>query len=551
MRVALAQLNCLVGDCPGNAAKVVAAMGNAARLGADLVVAPELAITGYPPEDLLLRRDFVEANIAGLHAVVRASRRHPRLVAAVGFADAEGGRLYNAAALIRGGRVLATYHKQLLPNYGVFDERRYFTPGTRSPVVRIGDLVLGIAICEDLWLPEGPVVVALAAAKPGLVISLNASPYEAGKGRLRERLFGREAARWGAPLAYLNLVGGQDELVFDGGSMIFDASGRVRTRGLQFDEELVVADVPVRGVPARTRRSPRPTKGAVRRPMGLLEEIFGALVLGVRDYARKNGFRGAIVGLSGGIDSALTAVLAADALGAGNVTGVSMPSRFTSEESRREARELARRLGMRFLELPIEPMHSAYLETLGVHARGPEADLTVQNLQARIRGALLMALSNRYGCLLLATGNKSEMSVGYATLYGDLAGGFAALKDVPKTLVYRIARWRNARDPRRPIPPRTFTRPPTAELKPDQRDTDSLPPYPVLDPIIRMYAEDGLSPREMIRSGCPAAAVARVVRMIEGSEYKRRQAPPGVKIQPRAYGKDRRHPITHAFVPRS
>jgi len=543
MRVALAQLNCLVGDCAGNARLIAGAMARAARAGAGIVVTPELAITGYPPEDLLFRRDFIAANARGLSSVVGATRRHPRLLAAVGFVDARDGRLFNAAAVVRGGRVLATYHKRLLPNYGVFDERRYFTPGSRSPVVRVGNLDLGIAICEDLWAADGPVVRELAEAKPDLVVSLNASPYETGKGRTRERIMGAAAARWGAPLAYVNLVGGQDELVFDGGSLVFDSRGRVVARGRQFADEIAIAGVSGGG------------RKRVRKPMGELEEIYSALVLGVRDYARKNGFPGAVVGLSGGIDSALTAVLATDALGADRVTGVSLPSRYTSEESRREAREVATRVGIRFLEFPIEPVHAAYLETLGVHARGPEADLTAQNLQARIRGALLMALSNRYGCLLLATGNKSEMSVGYATLYGDLAGGFAALKDVPKTLVYRLARWRNARGPGCPIPPRTLTRPPTAELKAGQRDTDNLPPYPVLDPIIRMYVEEARPAAEIarrlrgVRRARTALVVANVVRMIERSEYKRRQAPPGVKIQPKAFGRDRRVPITHAFRP--
>ena len=534
-RVALAQLNCFVGDCAGNARRVMEALARADRAGAGFLVTPELALTGYPPEDLLLRRDFLAENRRALGAVLRASRRHPGIAAAVGFVDGEPGALYDAAALVRGGRMLAVYHKQCLPNYGVFDERRYFTPGTRPPVTVVDGVPLGLSICEDLWHPEGSVSRALGGAR--LVASLNASPYEAGKIRVRERLLGPQTARWCAPLAYVNLVGGQDELVFDGQSLALDARGRVVYRARPFAEDFAIVDL---------RRS---GGTAARRPLPIPEEVYGALVLGVRDYAIKNGFPGAVVGLSGGVDSALTACLAADALGSGAVTGISMPSRFTSVLSREEARGLARRLGVRFLELPLEPVHDAYHGVLNIHLEGGAADLARQNLQSRIRGALLMALSNRHGWLLLATGNKSEMSVGYATLYGDLAGGFAALKDIPKTLVYRLARWRNGRTRVPVIPPRTLSRPPTAELRPDQRDTDSLPPYPVLDPILEAYVERGESVREIVRRGFTAATVRRVIRLVERNEYKRRQAPPGVKITPRAFGKDRRNPISHGFRP--
>jgi len=379
----------------------------------------------------------------------------------------------------------------------------------------------------------------LVAGRPELIVSLNASPYETGKLAGRERVFSRVARLAGAPLLYVNQVGGQDELVFDGQSLVFDASGAVRARGDAFSAQMLMTAIPPRGTPRRT--------------LAPLEEVYRALVLGVRDYAAKNGFPRAVIGLSGGVDSALTAVIASDALGPGRVTGVSMPSRFTSRLSRDEGREIARRLGIRFLELPVEPQFRAYLGTLGPHVEGPAGDLARQNLQARIRGGLLMSLSNRYGWLLLATGNKSEMSVGYATLYGDLAGGFAALKDVPKTLVYRLARWRNAHpgpgERRAVIPPRTLLRPPTAELRPDQRDTDSLPPYPVLDGILKAYVEENRSIAAIVRLGYAAPVVRRVVRMVERNEYKRRQAPPGVKIQGKAFGKDRRNPITHGFKP--
>jgi len=537
MRIALAQINCLVGDCRGNAAKILAVLGKAARKRARVAITPELAITGYPPEDLLHRRDFVDANLAALRRLAGTTREFKGMVAIVGFVDRDGDALYNAAALIRGGRILAVYRKQLLPNYGVFDERRYFAPGTGSPVFEVDGLRLGVTICEDLWHPDGPPSRGLAGAGVDLVVNLSASPYETGKIGVRENLFAENARRAGAPLAYVNLVGGQDELVFDGRSMVFDARGRIAGRAKAFDEDLLIADI---GTGVRVR-------GGSKRIADPMEEIHGALVLGVRDYARKNGFAGAVLGLSGGIDSTLTAVIATDALGIKAVTGVSLPSRFTSDASRDDARALACRLGIGFLELPIERMFATYLEVLGMHADGEAADLARQNLQARIRGALLMALSNRYGWLLLATGNKSEMSAGYATLYGDLAGGFAPLKDVPKTMVYRLARWRNRRAG--PMPARSFTRAPTAELKPGQKDSDNLPPYPVLDPIIKAYVEERRSPREIVRSGYPAGIVRKVVEMVERSEYKRRQAPPGPKINQTAFGKDRRNPITHGFKP--
>ncbi len=545
MRVALAQLNCCVGDCRGNAQKIIQALTRAGRARADLAVLPELAIPGYPPEDLLHRQDFVNTNFQAFREVVKASRRVPRLLALVGYVDRQGQNLYNAAALVQNGRVAGVYHKQILPNYGVFDEQRYFTPGTGSPLFTVFGCPVAVTVCEDLWLPRGSPVRALARSDARLIINLSASPYECGKIQTRERLFGRYAASNCAPLVYLNLVGGQDELIFDGQSLVFDRNGRVIARMAPFVEDWLVLDVDLGGEKEKVKGK----RGKLRTPLPLLEEIYGALVLGVGDYARKNGFTGALVGLSGGIDSALTAVIATDALGTDKVAGVFMPSRYTSPVSREDASTIARRLGIRWIELPVEGMFSAYLEVLDGHVEGPAGDLVRQNLQARIRGGLLMALSNRYGWLLLATGNKSEMSVGYATLYGDLAGGFAALKDVPKTLVYKLARWRNRRGRRPVIPERTFTRAPTAELRPNQKDADSLPPYPELDPILKAYVEEGSSLREIVRGGFSPQVVRKVAQMVERSEYKRRQAPPGVKIQPKAFGKDRRNPITHKFAP--
>jgi NAD+ synthase (glutamine-hydrolysing) len=447
--------------------------------------------------------------------------------------------LYNAAALIQGGRVVGRYHKLQLPNYGVFDERRYFRPGTLSPIFTVQGRRMAVTICEDLWITGEEPHRSVVAARPDLIVSLNASPFEIGKGQRRERVFGAVARAAGAPLLYVNQVGGQDELVFDGQSLVFDARGRLTMRGAAFAEDWLLTGG------AGTRRC--------RPALPPLEEVYRSLVFGVRDYARKNRFPGAVIGLSGGVDSALTAVIAADALGPGRVTGVSMPSRFTSGLSREEGEAVARRLDIRFMELPVEPQFRAFLGTLGPHLDGPAGDLARQNLQSRIRGALLMSLSNRYGWLLLATGNKSEMSVGYATLYGDLAGGFAALKDVPKTLVYQLARWRNAHpaagERGQVIPPRTISRPPTAELRDNQRDTDSLPAYPVLDGILQAYVEENRSIREIVRMGFAGPVVRRVVRMVERNEYKRRQAPPGVKIRAKAFGKDRRPPITHGFAP--
>ena len=556
LRLALAQLNLTVGDLDGNADRIADAVHRARAWMADLVAVPELAIPGYPPEDLLLKSGFVAANRRTLD---RLAPRLAGVVALVGFVDADqAGRLYNAAAAVVGGRITAVYRKQYLPNYGVFDEQRYFTPGAGSLVLRVGGLSVGVTICEDLW-EEAPCRM-LRQAGAGLVVNLSASPYHAGKGREREALFSRRARRNRLAVAYCNLVGGQDELVFDGASVMLDAGGCVFARGAQFREDLVLADVPAVAALARPGRRvavatvPRPLP--VRAPLPAapatllpaVEEVYEALQLGVRDYARKNGFHAAVLGLSGGIDSALTACLATDALGPDHVVGMVMPSRYSSAGTQEDARRVGRALGIQLHELGIEPVFEACLRVLRLLFAGRPADIAEQNLQARIRGNLLMALSNKFGWLVLTTGNKSEMATGYCTLYGDMAGGFAVIKDVPKTLVYRLARFRNRRGPGAPIPPRVLRRAPTAELAPGQTDQDTLPPYDILDRILKAYVEDDRSLSQILAANrVRPETVARVIRMVDRSEYKRRQGPPGIKITPKAFGRDRRMPITNRY----
>ena len=540
LRIALAQLNVTVGDLAGNRAKVAEAILRAEAWQADVVLVPELALTGYPPEDLLLKPAFVEENLVALRGLRRRTRG---ITALVGFVDRDRqGRLYNAVAVLRRGRHAATYHKQCLPNYGVFDERRYFVPGAQPLIVTIGGARLGVTICEDLWEP-GP-AAALAKAGAQAILNCSASPYHAGKCTERRRLFAQRARTHRAAIAYCNMVGGQDELVFDGASIALDASGRVLGRGRQFQEDLVLIDLPLSGSLRERPVLPTASRPVLEGPA----EIYEALVLGTRDYVRKNGFTTVVLGLSGGIDSSLTACIAVDALGADHVVGVVMPSRFSSPETQADARELARSLGMRCEELSIEPCFRAYLDTVqGVFGSRP-SDVTEQNLQARIRGTLLMALSNKFGWLVLTTGNKSEMATGYTTLYGDMAGGFAVIKDVPKTLVYELAKRRNRRADPRPIPERVFRRAPTAELAPNQTDQDTLPPYPVLDRILKAFVEDNCSLPEIVRRNHVAPSVVRrAIRMIDRAEYKRRQGPPGIKITPRAFGKDRRMPITNRY----
>ncbi len=570
-RVAMAQINTTVGDFDGNTRAIIARLEEAQSLGADVVAFPELAVPGYPPEDLLIKSDFIRENLARLAEIARHA---DRTAAVVGFADS-GDHLYNAAAVLYQGRVAGVYRKQRLPNYGVFDEKRYFQPGTESPVFVLHGVPVGVTICEDIWAPGGP-LLQQATAGALVAITINGSPYSAGKWRVREEMIKTRARDYAVAIAYNNLVGGQDELVFDGMGVIVDPTGQVVARGPAFEEALVVADLDVEAIRSLRRYNPIRTPDAlqgdagrtpvytlssappeggrpplpppvVSEPPGELEEIYQALVLGTRDYVRKNRFQAVVVGLSGGVDSSLVACIAVDALGPEAVTGVTMPSRFTSEDSRRYAAELARALGIRLLELPIEEAASAYEGLLRDVFAGRPRDVTEENLQARIRGNLLMALSNKFGWLVLTTGNKSEMSVGYATLYGDMAGGFAVIKDVPKTLVYRLARWRNARAGRDLIPPGVLERAPTAELREGQTDQDTLPPYEILDPILHLYVEEDRSAEDIVDRGFDPAMVARVIAMVDRSEYKRRQAPPGVKITPKAFGKDRRLPITNRY----
>jgi len=554
LRIALAQLNTVVGDLAANRDRVAGAILRAKCWRADLVAVPELALTGYPPEDLLLKPRFVEDNLRMLERLRPMARG---LAAVVGCVErGRRGELYNAAAVLADGRRAASYHKQCLPNYGVFDEKRYFAPGSGPAVLDVGGVRVGLTICEDLW-EESPVRV-LAKRGCRLVVNLSASPYHADKLRQRQALFARRARTCRVAIAYCNLVGGQDELVFDGGSLVLDARGRLVACGWQFREDLVIADLELPASAGKARRGARavpipwtpmrrppamPTRRAALSP---LEERYAALVLGLRDYVRKNGFETAVLGLSGGIDSALTCCLAVDALGKAHVVGVVMPSRFSSPDTQRDAAALAQRLGIRCEDVSIEPCFTAYLDTVKrLFGRRP-ADVTEQNLQARIRGTLLMALSNKFGWLVLTTGNKSELACGYCTIYGDMAGGFAVIKDVPKTLVYALSRWRNRLGA--PIPERVFTRAPTAELAPNQKDTDSLPPYGVLDPILKAYVEEDQSVPGILRTTrFKPETVRRVVRMVDRAEYKRRQGPPGIKITPKAFGKDRRMPITNRY----
>ena len=537
VRIALGQLNVTVGDLDGNVDRMTEWAARATSLGADLIVFPELATTGYPPEDLVLRPEFVRDNLAALDTL--AARTSQGCAVVTGFVDrGEGGALHNAAAMLRGGEVLARYHKCKLPNYGVFDERRYFEPGSAGAGVTIGGMQAGLSVCEDAWAPGVP---WSDYRDTSLILNINGSPYHRGKIHERADVLRDRAAETGAWIAYVNMVGGQDELVFDGGSFVMAPDGTVRCRASMFNEDLLVVDLDGDRYEADARE-PWP---------GDVEEVYRALVLGTHDYLRKNGFREAVLGLSGGVDSALVAVLAADAIGAEAVRALAMPSPYSSTHSLEDAGELARRTGIRLDEVPISDVFAAYRNALApLFAEVPE-DVTEENLQARIRGTYLMALSNKFGSIVLATGNKSEYAVGYSTLYGDMAGGFAPIADVPKLLVYELCRWRNARARAAgevpPIPERVLDKPPSAELRSDQKDEDSLPPYAVLDPIIEAYVEDDLGVEEIVAAGHDPATVERVVRMIDRAEYKRRQAAPGVKITPKAFGRDRRMPITNRY----
>ncbi|HEX2054755.1 MAG TPA: NAD+ synthase [Actinomycetota bacterium] len=576
IRIALAQVNPTIGDLPGNAGLILRYIDQARAAGADVVAFPELVITGYPPDDLLLKKSFLRDSRKALDDIAAATHG---IAAVVGCADEKEGRLYNSAALLAGGQIKGMYHKHHLPNYGVFDERRFFVSGDDVVLAEIGELTLGITVCEDLWLENGP-HTNCAAAGASMVVNINASPYHAGKGLERLKLLKRRSRQNAIPFAYVNCVGGGDEVIFDGQSVFVSAVGGLVARAAQFTEELLVVDYdpdlpipPIESEPAddglpdgrmlddyedpgtvvvvNLNSEPAPhAEPAAPRIAPELEpdaEVYGALVLGVRDYMGKNGFREALIGISGGIDSALTAAIACDAIGPENVLGISNPSEFTSSQSTQDAKQLAENLGFELVTMPIGLALAAMRRTLEQEFPDNEYSIADQNLQARIRGNLWMYVSNLTGRLVLSTGNKSEMAVGYATLYGDMAGGFAVLKDVPKTLVYRLSRWRN-RD-REAIPAAILDRPPSAELAPGQLDTDSLPPYEVLDPILKGYVEDNLGIDEIAAQGFDRDIVRKVARMVDRAEYKRRQAPPGIKVTSRAFGRDRRLPITNLYRP--
>ncbi len=587
LRLGLAQLNPTVGDLDGNFARAVSTIARAREQGVDVLAFPEMFITGYPPEDLLLKPSFIGQAIERTRALLPYTTG---MTAVVGTVERDVD-LYNAAAVLHDGHWVGTYRKRYLPNYGVFDENRYFMPGTRNPVFVRGGTVIGVNVCEDIWYPGGPVEDQVLRGGAEIVVNLSASPYHAGKAQQRRRMLCTRAADNLAVVCYVNLVGGQDEVVYDGCSLVVDEQGQVLAEGAMFEEDLVVADIDLDAVFSARLHDPRLRKGRAfetgepsprldlpmappptalpaaggggtavevwtkpaleRRPeldtRELIPEIYDALVLGTRDYATKNGFSKAVLGLSGGIDSSLCACIAADAIGAGNVVGVFMPSPYTSDISREDAEALARTLGMPFYTISIREVFQQYLTSLAPALEGPAPGVTAENLQARIRGNYLMAMSNAYGWLVLTTGNKSEVSVGYSTLYGDTAGGFAVLKDVYKTTVFQLSGWRNERPGLPPIPERTLTRPPTAELRADQTDQDTLPPYAVLDPILRLYVEEDRSVSEIASLGYDTDMVRRIVILVDRAEYKRRQSPPGIKITPRAFGKDRRLPITNRW----
>jgi NAD+ synthase (glutamine-hydrolysing) len=573
LRVALAQMNPAVGDLGGNATRIITALEHAASLGAHLVCFPELALTGYPPEDLLLKPNFIHDTRTALAGVIGATKAHKNLTAVVGFVEREED-LYNAAAIIHHGQLAGVYHKQFLPNYGVFDENRYFQAGQETPLFIINGVKVGVNICEDIWYATGPATLQ-GYAGAEVLANISASPFYHSRQTERERMLATRASDTGSFVTYVNLMGGQDELVFDGGSCIFDARGELVARAPSFAEDLLVADLDIEGVFRQRLHDPRLRKArldsAARVPiiavsekytpalapqiisppiapsLPEIEQIYQALVVGTRDYITKNGFREVVLGLSGGIDSALTATIAVDALGAAQVHGVLMPSGFSSQGSLDDARALARNLGMQTVELPIQPAVDALLKTLAKPLADVPFGVTQENLQSRARGVLLMALSNAFNWLVLTTGNKSEMAVGYATLYGDMAGGFAVLKDVWKTTVYALARARNAQAAAPVIPLSTIEKPPSAELRPDQRDTDSLPPYETLDPILQAYVEADYSLEEIVAMGFAADDVRRVLRLVDHSEYKRRQSAPGVKVTLRAFGRDRRLPLTSGY----
>ena len=568
--MALAQINPIVGDLHGNAEIIVGRIAEARDKGADVVCFPELALTGYPPEDLVLKPGFVRDNLKQLESVIAATEG---ISAVVGFVD-DDGEIFNAAAYIHDRELKAVYHKVFLPNYGVFDEERYFAVGHRCPIFEMSGMRIAVSICEDCWYPSGPMAWQ-ADHGAEVLININGSPYHAGKRVERERMVAERAADYGAFVAYVNTVGGQDELVFDGNSVVFGPRGEMLAHATSFDEELLLCDIQAGSVPfhrplekirheaegaarleleisdislATPKRPDRqPIEARMAEPLEGAAEIYTAVVLGTHDYVRKQNIKKVLIGMSGGVDSALTAAVAADALGPDNVIGVRMPSRHTSAESLEDAGLVAEALGIQLLDFPIEPAHHGFEEILAGAFQGTKPGIAEENIQPRIRMTILHALSNKLGYIVLSTGNKSELATGYGTLYGDIAGGYAVLKDLTKTTVYELCHYRNSLG--HVIPDRVISKPPSAELKPGQVDTDSLPPYEKLDPILQGYIEQDLSPEELVAAGHDAATVARVIELVDRSEYKRRQAPPGVKITPRAFGRDRRMPITNRYSP--
>ena len=572
LRIGLCQINTIVGDIEGNTKKILDYIAKGKKMGADLLVFPEMAVTGYPPEDLLLMPKFIEANLRAVNKITKATTS---ITAIVGFVHKDGD-IFNSAALLHNGKMIDVYSKTYLPNYGVFDEDRYFQVGKENFIFTLKSTPIGLSICEDLWYPGDPIRTQALYGGAELIVNISSSPYHAGKSTFREKMISTRASDNSAIVAYCNLVGGQDELVFDGGSLIIDQRGELIVRGKQFEEDLVLADLDMEAVFRMRLHDPRirrerfseeekglrkielpaqihsakkwpPIPKRDQKPLDRLAEIYTALVLGTGDYIRKNGFQRVLIGLSGGIDSALTAAVAVDALGKQGVVGVAMPSQYSSKESLDDAKLLAKNLGIRFLTIPITEIFQAYLKTLSPSFKGLKPDVTEENIQARIRGNILMALSNKLGWLVLTTGNKSEMSVGYCTLYGDMAGGYAVLKDVPKTLVYELTKLKNKKEKRNIIPKRVFIKPPSAELRPNQKDEDSLPPYPVLDPILQAYVEEDKGVEDIAKMGFKERLIKEVIQMVDRNEYKRRQSPPGVKITHRALGKDRRLPVTNKY----
>lgn len=553
IRIALGQVNSTVGDLKGNSEKILFYVQSALEKEADIIIFPELALTGYPPEDLLLKPHFIDENIIYLRKITSWASN---IIVVLGFADRDRKGIYNSAGVIHNKKIIYIYHKRQLPNYGVFDEKRYFKPGAGNVVLKTRDFNFGINICEDIWVSEDRFEKGLLSSIQFL-INISASPYYFGKLKERRDVINSKAMRFKIPVVYCNLVGGQDELIFDGRSSVFGRDGNIILEGPAFKEELVMLDLKLRPKKPKNIKSisidykikDKSAKIIVPKIQHIDkdEEIYSALVLGVSDYVKKNNFNKVALGLSGGIDSALVACIAVDALGRHNVLALSMPSRYSSSEAQQDAGQIARNLGIRFVKIPIDTIFDAYLHTLQVHFRGMKSDVSEENIQARIRGNILMAFSNKFGYLVLNTGNKSETSVGYCTLYGDMAGGFAVIKDVPKKLIYEIAAYKNKKDQKDIIPKSVFKRSPSAELRPNQKDEDTLPPYTILDRVINLYIDKNLSFNEIVKEVKDEDSVRRILDMVDVNEYKRRQAAPGIKITPRAFGRDRRMPITNKF----